>query len=72
MKRPRLRLIIIAFILGYIVASWFILKWGGISPVVIETLNQENPIKRKITILNALNPFEPMNPGLYWLFYANP
>jgi len=74
MKNARLRLIIIALLLGYFVGSWFILKWGGISPVLVKDLEtkNKNPIKRKITILNALNPFEPMNPGLYWLFYSNP
>jgi hypothetical protein len=74
MKNPRLRLIISALLLGYFVGSWFVLGWKGISPISakdIETKNP-NPIERKITLLNALNPFEPMNPGFYFLFYSNP
>jgi hypothetical protein len=73
MKNPRLRLIIIALLLGYFVGSWFVLGWKGISPISakdIETKNP-NPIERKVTLLNALNPFEPMNPGFYWLYYSN-
>lgn len=63
---------IIAFISGYIVGSLLILKSNGLSPYSIEELKKEVPRERKLTIFHALNPFEPMNPGLYYLLFANP
>lgn len=61
-----------AFILGYIIASWLILIGQGLSPLDLEKSTDETLVKRKLTIFNALNPLEPMNPGLYFILFANP
>ncbi|MCM8833383.1 MAG: hypothetical protein NC816_05640, partial [Candidatus Omnitrophica bacterium] len=68
------KLIIVAFILGYFLGSWFILEGKGLSDYNLEDLKakKEKPQERKLTILNALNPFEPMNPGLYFILFAKP
>lgn len=63
---------ITAFILGYFLGSWVILVSKGLSPYKLENFDKENAQERKLTIFNALNPFEPMNPGFYIMMYGHP
>ncbi|MEM5830956.1 MAG: hypothetical protein QXO40_02010 [Candidatus Aenigmatarchaeota archaeon] len=69
--KKTVKIMIIAFILGYFLGSLVILISKGLSPYKLEDLNKENPQERKLTIFHALNPFEPMNPGLYFILFAN-
>ena len=71
--KENLKLFILAFFLGYLFASWAILGVGGISPYKLEDIinlnNNPNPKERKLMIIHALNPFEPMNPAFYFFYF---
>ena len=68
--KQKWKLILLAFFLGYLFSSWIILEGKGLSPYKLEDLiNNPQPQERKLTILNALNPLEPMNPGWYFLYF---
>jgi len=67
--RQKLILIIVSFILGYVFASLIILAGKGITPYSLKDILNNNPRERKFMFIHSLNPFEPMNPGWYFLFY---
>ena len=63
--RTYYKLALVAFLIGYILASILLYIAGGVAPITPEY--KEKPM----TFLNALNPFEPMSPAVYMIIFGN-
>jgi len=78
----KLKIFLIGFLVGYIIGSYFLYIGRAISPISKKDLTKvgwysynkeaEKEIKwRNLSIFHALNPFEPMSPGWYFILKAN-
>lgn len=68
MEKKVLLIAIIGFFIGYVLMSLIIFISGGVAPIYYE--GPKAGETRPLTILNSLNPLEPMSPAFYMIIFA--